>query len=100
MGAQQECFTERDAIIARELEVAAQCQVCEITLIFLLDDAGLQRYCGNFMAMNFVCRDTAKLLEMSAEAEWGQSTSWSNLSLAHRVLGGRVGSHREGRKNV
>ena len=46
---------------------------------FSLDDAGLQRYCRDLMAMNFVCRDTAKLLEMTAEAEWGQSASWNNL---------------------
>ena len=55
--------------------------------IFSLDNAGLWRYDRDLVAKNCVCGDTAKLLEMTAEAEWRQSTSWKDLYLAHKVLG-------------
>ena len=52
---------------------------------FSLDDAGLQRYCRDLMAMNFVCRDTAKLLEMTAEAEVLAGTTCNLLIGCWRV---------------
>ena len=72
----QECFTGKKC--NNSWRVRGGCMMLSMQN-FSLDDAGLQRYCRDLMAMNFVCRDTAKLLEMTAEAEWGQSASWNNL---------------------